>query len=622
MRFTFSDLIAGAVTGFDGERDSFGLRTADGREFEIALTPTSYAELVRNLGEPYVDATGQMRDMLAPGRYLFAYGVFYPEGDGDAPRFEAKHIVFVGRTPYDFLFERPDWWIIQVRSLADFYLRAQFGGEEIDYRNYRTTLTLEGVRATTHRQETDTISRLVYGFATAYLLTGEDRFLEAAEKGVGYLRDHMRMVDMGQGIAMWVHGIDVSGESERKVMGSEFGDDIDAIPAYEQIYALAGPAQTYRVTGDPLIMRDVEMTHELFNRFFLDREGGGFYSHVDPITFSPHAEMLGHNRSRKNWNSVGDHAPAYLINVWLATEEERYLDFLERTMDTIVGRFQDYDASPFVQERFHRDWSHDQEWGWQQNRAVVGHNLKIAWNLMRVHSARPHDEYVELARHIADIMPAVGSDQQRGGWYDVMERQLGEGQEWFRFVWHDRKAWWQQEQSILAYLILAGTQDADRYLPHARNASAFYNAWFLDHDAGGVYFNVLANGLPYLLGTERYKGSHSMSGYHAFELCYLAAVYTNLLVMRQPLTLHFKPQANAFEGGPLRVAPDILPKGSVRIEEVWVDDRPYRDFDAEALTVTLPPDQQVRVRVKLVPTQELSRRQSGTHAVARPDFST
>ena len=30
MRFTFSDLIAGAVTGFDPERDSFGLRTADG----------------------------------------------------------------------------------------------------------------------------------------------------------------------------------------------------------------------------------------------------------------------------------------------------------------------------------------------------------------------------------------------------------------------------------------------------------------------------------------------------------------------------------------------------------------------------------------------------------------
>ena len=36
-----------------------------------------------------------------------------------------------------------------------------------------------------------------------------------------------------------------------KVFASEFGDDYDAIPAYEQIYALAGPIQTYRITGDP-----------------------------------------------------------------------------------------------------------------------------------------------------------------------------------------------------------------------------------------------------------------------------------------------------------------------------------------------------------------------------------
>ena len=31
------------------------------------------------------------------------------------------------------------------------------------------------------------------------------------------------------------------------------------------------------------------MTHALFNKFFLDREGGGFFSHIDPITFDPHA---------------------------------------------------------------------------------------------------------------------------------------------------------------------------------------------------------------------------------------------------------------------------------------------------------------------------------------------
>ena len=74
--------------------------------------------------------------------------------------------------------------------------------------------------------------------------------------------------------------------------------------------------------------------------------------------------------------------------------------------------------------------------------------------------------------------------------------------------------------------------------------------------------------MPYLMGTERLKGSHSMSGYHSFELCYLAAVYTNLLITKQPLDLYFKPQPGGFTDNILRVAPDILPPGSIRIDSV------------------------------------------------------
>jgi anti-anti-sigma factor len=600
-RFTFSDLIAGTVTSYRADEDTFTLETIDGREFEVGLTSQTFAEVVRNLGEAYVDATGQMRDMLDRGRMLYAYGIFYPER-GDFT-FEAKRIVFVGRSSHDFVFERPNWWIHQIREVADFYLRAQWPDGNIDYNEYRTRLTLEGDKLPGTRQETDTISRLVYGMASAYLLTGEDRFLEAAERGTEYLRDHMRTVDSAEGVAYWVHGIDRSGGKEKKILASEFGDDYDAIPAYEQIYALAGPTQTFRVTGDPRILNDIEMTVALFDRFYLDPEGGGFFSHIDPITFDPRSETLGHNQARKNWNSVGDHAPAYLINTYLATGGQKYADFLAMTADTIAERFADYERSPFVNERFHEDWTPDHAWGWQHNRAVVGHNLKIAWNLMRINSVRPSTRYVEMARKIAELMPSIGSDRQRGGWYDVMEREKVEDEEWYRFAWHDRKAWWQQEQSILAYLILTGILGDEAYRNEARHAAAFYNAWFLDHDSGAVYFNVLASGLPYVVGTERLKGSHSMSAYHNTELCYLAAVYTNLLITKQPLDLHFKPRADGFADRILRVSPDILPPGSIRIEQVWVDGQPYDDFDADALTVKLPQGE-ITVRVRVVSALE------------------
>lgn len=603
MSFTFSDTIGGYVTDFNRHEKSFGIKTSDGREFRAYLTPTAFGRIAQNLGEPYNDCTGRLGELLTPGQHVFAYGVFYPQGEGH--KFEVKSFVFPGEGAESYRHEEPDWWVKQVRSIANCYLKWQFGYPEqpINYHEYRTFLNLAGTKKRDDfLQETDTISRLVYGFASAYLMTGEEQFLEGAEKGTEYLREHMRFYDPDEDLIYWYHGIKVTGNREQKLLTSEFGDDYDAIPAYEQIYALAGPIQTYRITGDPRILKDAEMTVDLFDKFFLDKEGTGYFSHIDPITLDPRAESLGRNRARKNWNSVGDHAPAYLINLWLATGEQKYADMLEYTFDTIEKYFPDYEHSPFVQEKFHEDWSFDQTWGWQQNRAVVGHNLKIAWNLMRMQSLKPKDKYVALAQKIAKLMPDAGSDRQRGGWYDVVERVLGEGEENHRFVWHDRKAWWQQEQAILAYLILNGTLNDSVYLKHAREAAAFYNAHFLDHDDGGVYFNTLANGLPFLMGTERFKGSHSMSGYHSTELCYLAAVYTNLLITKQPMDFYFKPQPNAFKDNILRVQPDILPPGSIKIGQCWVNEEPYSHFDANQLTVKLPNTQeQVKVKVQIVP---------------------
>ena len=601
--FTFSDLISGYVTRFDRNTDTYTVKTSGGKEFEVKLKSNTYAQLVRNLGDPYQDSTGPMREMLVPGRYLYTYGTYYPQGNGHA--IEAQYIVFVGRKPDEYFVEKQDWWVKQVEQLGDFYLRAQFGDQSVNYDNYRTTITLTGEKPRDrYRQETDTISRLVYGFASAYLLTGDDRYLEGAEKGTEYLREHMRFYDLDEKIVYWYHGIDVEGRRETKVFASEFGDDYDAIPAYEQIYALAGPIQTYRITGDPRILSDAELTVDLFDRFYLDRNSGGYFSHLDPITLDPRSESLGANRAKKNWNSVGDHAPAYLINLWLATGEDRYAKMLEYTFDTIARHFPNYDESPFVQEKFFEDWSPDRTHMWQQNRGVVGHNLKIAWNLMRMYGLKPKPEYEALARQIAAKMPAIGGDQQRGGWYDVMERMLHPGEEVYRFAFHDRKAWWQQEQGILAYLILNGVLGDAEYLRLARESSSFYNAFFLDHDDGAVYFNVLANGIPFLMGTERFKGSHSMSGYHSFELCYLAQVYSNLLITKKPLDLYFKPQPGAFKRNILRVSPDILPSGTACIGEVLIDGEPYTNFEPNALTVKLPDTkEQVRVKVRIDPVK-------------------
>src|ERR1700728_1554715 len=108
ISFNFSDSIAGYVTGYDDDQDCFGLRTSDGREFTAHLTANTFAQTVRNVGDAYVDSTTQLRDMLVPERFLFAYGVFY--SDGGTHRFDVKSVIFPTHHGREFVFEAPGWW--------------------------------------------------------------------------------------------------------------------------------------------------------------------------------------------------------------------------------------------------------------------------------------------------------------------------------------------------------------------------------------------------------------------------------------------------------------------------------------------------------------------------------
>jgi hypothetical protein len=296
LDFTFSDLIAGYLTGFDPDTDIAELHTSDGRPYSVKLTANTVGEMVRNLGEAYIDATAQLRILMQPGRFIHVYGVFYP-GEAGGTTFEAKHVTLFGKEADEYRFESQDWWLRQIVKIADFYLDSEFGpgATTFDYRKYRTDLTMLGTATASTRQETDTISRLVYGLATAYLVAGKQRYLDAASAGARYMIEHLCCVDRSADVAYWYHAITIQPDgTERKILASEFGDDYNAIPCYEQIYALAGLTQVYRITGDPKLREIIDLTINLFEKYFKDTTNfsdgtprRGYYSHIDPVTFDP-----------------------------------------------------------------------------------------------------------------------------------------------------------------------------------------------------------------------------------------------------------------------------------------------------------------------------------------------
>ena len=616
--FTNSQRITGIVQEVDPANRSFKILCQSGDTFEIFVGNETYYQFIRNFDllnrdrierpQNYVDdPENRLALYIKKGLLVAAYGILQIHEDKE--RYDAREITLFTNYYGGYLFEETHWWLTQISALADEWLSDLFGpGNNFDFTKYQTNLTYIGSKVESDPiQECATLSRLIYGLSSAYLMTGNERYYQAAKKGVEYQRDTFRIESHDGSFVVWAFGYRYG----KKILPSQFGDDYNTIPLYEQIYALAGLTQFYRITNDWETLDDIKRTMNFFDRYFLDNEQRGYFSHVDYATFRPDTDVLGDNRSKKNWNSIGDHTPAYLLNLMLAIQGIPNVSFSElynrcekmqkETADLIEEKFPDPNPEiPYVQERFHRDWTPDKTYKWQQDRAVVGHNLKIAWNLTRAYNLFGDKKYLDLSVKLADAMKIYGLDQVRGGWFDVVERQPRNNMP-IDFTWHNRKAWWQQEQGILAYLILYGATGREDYLALARQSIAFWNMAYLDFDYGDVYFDVTDDGLPYTKEVRAMKGSHSKSGYHVFEMNFLANLYIRTFVSKTPMRLYFK-ICPSRKNKTINVLPDFLPKGALRMGKVYVNGVEHADVDRDKFRVEIEQgEQEVEMSVELIP---------------------
>ena len=256
---------------------------------------------------------------------------------------------------------------------------------------------------------------------------------------------------------------------------------------------------------------------------------------------------------------------------------------LKDVTELILKHFPDPDPNiPYVRERFHSDWTPDMTYKWQQNRAIVGHNYKISWNLQRVanyFSSFDEPFAAEIKKRavtLGNSMSKFGIDQIRGGCYDAVEREPKNGMP-IEFVWQDTKDFWQQEQGILAYLILHGTSsnatEKEDYLKGAREMASFWNLFYLDHDNRGIFFRVTDNGLPVVQGAYANKASHALAGYHSFELNFLAHMYIRSYIDNptgsdENFVLYFKPEQGHKS---INVMPDFFPAGHLEIANIQIN---------------------------------------------------
>ena len=614
---------------------SFTLKLRSGDEITIYVTDNTNYTVLQNLdnlnrdrvldpegslNENVPDVLWKIRKYVYPDGMLAVQCISYQQ---DARYWrQATQVTLLHSTHGRYLFEDTHWWLTQITVMANQWLDELFGDKRTylldDFVGlYRTNLNYVGLPTGDPMQEMATLSRYIYGLASSYLLTGSQRYLDAAKAGVKFQRDAFRILTHDGQYCFWAFGRRKLNIGSETIEYSLNPDDFGAIPLYEQIYGLAGLTQYYRITGDLEVLEDIRRTVYTFNAFYSDNkelnpyfpDNGfpgkrGYFSHLDYVTRRPDEKSLDrggtNNRSKKNWNSVGDHIPAYLINLILILDPPpqghaisqdilQLVDICKKMLrecsELILEHFPDPDKTiPFVRERFDAEWNPDLTWGWQQNRAIVGHNLKIAWNLTRVANYYLGDgndkafaeRLMERANVLGQTMGDLGVDQLRGGCFDAVERKPSNGMP-LEFVWGNTKDFWQQEQGILAYLVLHGATTEPElkkhYLQLAREMSAFWNLYFLDHDNRGVFFRVSADGQPIILGGYANKAGHAIAGYHSYELNFLAHLYIRSFVHTPTesdtnFVLYFKPDDTCRS---LNVLPDFFAPDTLKLVSIKVN---------------------------------------------------
>jgi hypothetical protein len=198
--------LIGTVTIVDLPSASFTLQCRSGDTFDVQTSSQTNYVVVRNMDDrdrlpnppnydPSQGPSEKVRKYVTEGYFLVVAGIQI-EHAGQS-RFDARTITLVTGDQDQFVFEDPHWWLTQIGAFADQWLDDLFKDKRTyewdDFAEfYRTNLNILGLPTDDTVQECATLSRLIYGLSSCYLLTGGERYLLAARAGVKYQRETFR----------------------------------------------------------------------------------------------------------------------------------------------------------------------------------------------------------------------------------------------------------------------------------------------------------------------------------------------------------------------------------------------------------------------------------------------
>jgi mannose/cellobiose epimerase-like protein (N-acyl-D-glucosamine 2-epimerase family) len=344
------------------------------------------------------------------------------------------------------------------------------------------------------------ISRIVYGYAVAFHMTGDPQYLKLAKAGVDYLREKAFDRVNGGVYHVW------NGDSKRWEPEADYRDP------QQLSYALLGISMYYYLTRDPEVLPDILAVHDDIMKHYNAELNALQWTFKDTDV----------KATTRKLTAQLDQLNAHMALVYPLLPADRQAKWkadAQKIVKSMREVFYSKDDNLFflVADK-------PEDVSIKTAETDLGHTIKSFWMMWVVGRQIGDDEYVRFA-------------EEHG--LKVLERAfLPDDGSWARGVkaggaLDKSKEWWIYNELDQFAMTMGMTNETARsYLP---KTSAYYFDKFVDPKYGEVWTALNADGTQ---KTDMPKAWHWKAAYHTFEHA-LVGYITAQGTRKEPATLYY-----------------------------------------------------------------------------------
>ncbi|MBN2803069.1 MAG: AGE family epimerase/isomerase [Deltaproteobacteria bacterium] len=451
------------------------------------------------------------------------------------------------------IFTDPGQFAEKIPALADFWITPR---DDVNG-GFFTYVDITGEPTANTNKSVVTQSRSAYGFVRAFMLTGDETYLENARHALDFNIAHAwDTKNDGWFYELKEDGtITANGQNNQKW-------------SFIQHYALLG------------LNAYTEATQNTHYKDWLMKGWDSNEEHLwdsDPVNYGyfNYADADWSNPDGKGFTPSADGITTNVLGMSIVMNSPAGTKRLSQLVSNMYDHFITASMFDFIEfglaEEYNNDWSLNTN----STFGFIGHVLKTAWCLGRGHLVTGDDESDKWLDRASELIMDVWDN----GGYDHVN-----GAPYYSFLWDNidsiddsQVEYWQVEQAITSGLInyYASKKQKERaiFLQMAEESMQFFLDYFFDDVNGGIYSRTLPDGT--ILSDT--KGDYYKSAYHGIETLYYGYLYGSLYYANLPVTLCYSFK-DLDEDLNVKLTPIAIEDNVLKITSVEKDGEPYADF--------------------------------------------